>query len=236
MYNGTTWDLVSSAEFSLALGTLTADIGYDVFCYNNSGVATLEFLAWSSATARATALVMQDGILCKTGALTRRYLGSFYTTNTTTTTDSVEKRYLFNYYHRAKKSLYRVEANAGWAYTTATWRQARANASNQVDLFVGVVEAPIAITATAACQNSTGATGQSTGIGLNSTSAPTGVTASQSAPSTTYATSMTASNNIFPILGKNYFAWLEYSVATGTSNWVGTSGGVVSGITGSMEC
>ena len=236
LYNGTSWDLITTSEISLAIGTLTADIGYDVFCYNNAGTATLEFTAWTSATARATALVMQDGILCKTGALTRRYIGSFYTTTTTTTTDSVEKRYLFNYYNRARKSLYKSDSTATWNYTTATWRQARAAATNQVDLFIGVLDQPVEVTVIGACQNGTGATGQSTGLGLNSTSAPTGLTASQSANSTTYPTSMTAKNTVYPILGKNYLAWLEYSVATGTSAWYGTSGGTISGISGKIEC
>ena len=78
LYDGSGWVTYQSAEISLALGTLINLIPYDVFCYANNGVPTLEFLAWTNSTTRATALVYQNGILCKTGALTRRYLGSFY--------------------------------------------------------------------------------------------------------------------------------------------------------------
>jgi hypothetical protein len=105
LYDGTNWNLRQSAEFSIALGTLTSGKPYDVFCYDNSGTPTLELLAWTNDTTRATALTRQDGILCKSGALTRRYLGSFYTTSTTTTEDSFVKRYLFNYYNRVEKPL-----------------------------------------------------------------------------------------------------------------------------------
>lgn len=78
LYNGTSWDTLTSSEFSLSLGTLTNKKPYDVFCYANSGVPTLEFLVWTSDTARATALTLQDGVLVKSGALTRKYLGTFY--------------------------------------------------------------------------------------------------------------------------------------------------------------
>jgi hypothetical protein len=105
LYDGTNWNMRTSSEFSLALGVLTASRPYDVFCYDNAGVPTLEFLAWTNDTTRATALVMQDGVLSKTGALTRRYLGTFYTTATTTTEDSAAKRLLINYYHQLDRPL-----------------------------------------------------------------------------------------------------------------------------------
>ncbi len=88
LYNGTNWVLYSSVEFSLALGTLSTGM-YDVFCYANSGIPTLEYLAWTNDTTRATALVLQDGILCKTGALTRRYLGTFYNAGNKTATVTI---------------------------------------------------------------------------------------------------------------------------------------------------
>ncbi len=78
LYNGASWNTFASAEMSLALGTLTNALPYDVFCYSNSGVPTLELTAWTNITTRATNLAYQDGILCKSGALTRRYIGSFY--------------------------------------------------------------------------------------------------------------------------------------------------------------
>lgn len=78
LFDGSHWSTYPSAEMSIALGTLVNAVGYDVFCYANSGVPTLELLAWTNSTTRATALVLQNGVYCKTGALTRRYLGSFY--------------------------------------------------------------------------------------------------------------------------------------------------------------
>lgn len=105
LYDGSGWNVRTSAEFSLALGTLTSGLPYDVFCYDNAGVPTLEFLAWTNTTTRATALAYQDGILSKTGALTRRYLGTFYTISTTQTADSkTVGRFLYNYYNRVLRN------------------------------------------------------------------------------------------------------------------------------------
>ncbi|MFA6213556.1 MAG: hypothetical protein WC714_29230 [Candidatus Obscuribacterales bacterium] len=86
LYNGTSWSMVTSSEVSLALGTLTSKRPYDVFAYNNSGVVTLEVLAWTSTSARATGLVTQDGILVKSGATTRRYLGTLHACGNQTAT------------------------------------------------------------------------------------------------------------------------------------------------------
>ena len=103
LYDGTNWNIRTSAEFSLALSGLTSGKPYDVFCYDNSGAPTLEFLVWTNDTTRATALAYQDGVLVKSGAATRRYMGTFYTTGTTTTEDSEANRYLINYYHPVNK-------------------------------------------------------------------------------------------------------------------------------------
>jgi hypothetical protein len=78
LFNGSNWVPYTSNEFSLALGTLTNKKLYDVFCYANSGVPTLEFLVWTNDTTRATALTLQNGVLVKSGDATRRYLGTFY--------------------------------------------------------------------------------------------------------------------------------------------------------------
>lgn len=76
LYDGTKWVLYTSSEMSISIIGLSGM--YDIFCYSNAGTPTLETLAWTNATTRATALVNQDGILCKNGALTRRFIGSVY--------------------------------------------------------------------------------------------------------------------------------------------------------------
>ena len=81
LYNGTSWSVYVSAEISLALTGLTSGKNYDVFAYWTGSAVALELsTAWTSDTARATALVRQDGIWAKSGTLTRRYVGTIRAT------------------------------------------------------------------------------------------------------------------------------------------------------------
>jgi hypothetical protein len=138
LYDGSTrWNVRQSAQFSLALGTLTSGKPYDVFCYDNAGVPTLEFLVWTNDTTRATGLVYQDGILVKSGATTRRYLGTFYTTSTTTTEDSLAKRYLWNYYNRViRQGLTTYSANR----STTSAAYVEVNSEIRAQFLLGVSE------------------------------------------------------------------------------------------------
>jgi hypothetical protein len=206
-----------------------------VFCYDNAGTPTLEFLVWTNDTTRATALAYQDGVLCKAGALTRRYMGTFYTTSTTETEDSVTKRYLWNYYHRVKRALLKVDATASWNYTTATWRQANGSAANKVEAVIGVSEDMVSFSVLGSCLNTTGGIIANIGIGLNTTS---GTSSSISSPAVTNVanqlTTLAATFEGYLAAGRNYLAWVEYSAATGTTTWYGTQGASYSGISGSV--
>ena len=72
------WKLskIPDAGVSITDSGLTFNTNYDVFAYLTGGALTLELVAWASDSARATALARQDGVLSKTGALGRRYLGT----------------------------------------------------------------------------------------------------------------------------------------------------------------
>jgi hypothetical protein len=171
LYDGTAWAIRVFSEVTLALGTLTNDLPYDVFIYDNAGTITLESLAWSSKTARATALTTQDGVLVKTGATTRRYLGTFHTTATTTTEDSFAKRLLWNYYNRVKRPMLVNEATDTWTYSTATYRQANGSTANQLAFVVGVNEVQAEAAVLTYASNSTGNVTVRIAVGLDSTSA-----------------------------------------------------------------
>ena len=226
LYDGTNWKVYAFTELSLALGTLTSDLPYDVFCYDSSGTPTLEFLAWTNATTRATALTMQNGVLSKTGVLTRRYLGTFYTTSTTATEDSFAKRFVWNYYNRVHRPMRVLEATDTWAYSTATIRQARATTTNQLDVVIGVAEGAIQIDVHAIGQNDTAGQNLMVGIGEDSTTATaTGaLTPFVAVPVANYYINMRASLRTIPAVGRHYYAWLERGSGTGTTTWSGDAG------------
>lgn len=241
LYDGaSTWTTYTSAEFSLALGTLTASLPYDVFCYNNSGTPTLEFLAWTNATTRATALAYQNGILVKSGATTRRYLGTFYTSSTTTTEFSEAKRYLWNYYNRVTVSMYRPDTTDSWTYSDGVnFRQANGSSSNQLDFVIGVQEDAVIAWVQGNVSNSTSTYRQCrSSIGFDSTT-----------PEAKASNAVEANNSIIfgaptPIyvktagVGRHYLTWLEQGGGANTQTWYGDNGAtnIQSNISGIFRC
>jgi hypothetical protein len=235
LYDGTNWNRRASAEFSLALGTLTSGRPYDVFCYDNAGVPTLEFTAWTNDTTRATALTRQDGVLVKTGDATRRYLGSFYTTATTTTEDSAANRYLYNYYHRADRFMSRQEPAASWTYASATIRQANGSTSNQLNFLQGVAEDSVeAKLQVSHVENVAAGNGPFMGIGLDSTTVNSAQMFETTATSTSsYRATQHASYAGIPAAGRHALTWIESSPAAATITFYGANAGIIaSGLLG----
>lgn len=176
LWNGSAWVVHTPTERSLALGTLTSGLNYDVFAYDNAGTVTLELLAWTSDTARAMALTTQDGVLVKSGAATRRYLGTIRTTATTTTEDSAAKRFVWNYYNRVARRLYTVpgynnnNALTSFTYTSTNWGAVNGGTGSQIGIVIGVSEDEIQARIQALVGNSTNAA--RIALGVDSTSNP----------------------------------------------------------------
>ena len=139
LYDGTRWGLYAFTERSLALSGLTSDKNYDVFLYNNSGTLTLELsAAWTNDTTRADALTTQDGIYVKSGATTRRYLGTIRTTGTTTTEDSDKNRFVWNAYNQKSRRLMFLETGS-WTTTSTTPRAVRGDTTASTRSWVRAV-------------------------------------------------------------------------------------------------
>lgn len=220
---------VTSAEFSIAVPATTSTM-YDIFVYNNAGVATLELLAWTNATTRATAVVRTtNGRLLKSGDNTRMLLGSFSTTGVSGQTEfSATKRYLSNVYNRVRVPLVRKESTASWAYTTATIRQANASTANQVEAVIALAEVNLWLSLRVYVTN---ASGTSLGVGIGEDSTTT-FSANQIGGAANTATHdiLTATLDMMPAVGRHFYSWNEYSTATGTSTWFGGSGNFVAGL------
>lgn len=221
LYNGTTWDLITFAEISIAVPATTSTM-YDVFVYNSGGTATLELLAWTNDTTRATALVLQNGVLCKTGALTRRYVGSMRTTTVSGQTEVSDKRvFVWNYYNRLTRFLKAQEATASWTYTTATWRAVNGGTTvgtSRVEIIIGWAE--VEVEAKAYGLSSNASTLAASGVGIDSTSANSALAQGQTAGGT--ISLQLALYSGYPAVGYHFVQWLEISAATGTTTWWST--------------
>jgi hypothetical protein len=125
LFDGTNWQEYSTggADVSASLGTLMSGKNYDVFVYDNNGSVAIDtFVAWMDDTTRATAIVRQNGVWVKSGAATRRYVGTFRTTSTTATEDSSAKRFLVNASNQVRRPSFSFDTTDSWTNNgNGTW-------------------------------------------------------------------------------------------------------------------
>ncbi len=236
LYTNSAWTLYTFTERSIALGTLTSGLPYDVFIYDNSGTLTLEMVAWTSGTARATAIVLQDGVYVKSGSTNKRYLGTFYTSGTTTTEDSAAKRYLWNYYNRVERQMSVSDTNST-ALSTASTSFVEVSTSDRLQYVIGVAETEVDITLFASVNNNTAGSTCACGIGLDSATVDSSTMGSNmSAPVNTTGVIPIVTRYIgYPAIGFHYNSWLA-KVGANTGTFYGTAGlSWKSGLTGRMD-
>lgn len=238
LWNGTAWQYYTFTEKTLALGTVTSALPYDVFGYVSAGALVLEKLAWTSATARATAITLQDGRYAKSGDKTRLYLGTFYTTSTTTTEDSGGgtssavggKRFLWNMYNRVSRPLAVIDTTDNWSYATDTIRQANAAAGNKVEFVLGLSQNEVFATVMGIANLVSNTTrGAKVGVGVDSTTAFSGIVQqafNDGAASLFFA--LSGQYRGFPAVGYHYLAWCEKGATAGTCAFHGDSSGASS--------
>jgi hypothetical protein len=241
-YDGSAnWTTLTFTETTIALGTITSGLPYDIFCFNNSGVMGCDSpVAWTNTTTRATGLVLQNGVYVKSGATTRRYIGTFYTTSTTTTEDSVAKRFLSNYYNRKCRPLKRTDSTAGWNYTMATYQQANAAAANQVEGVVGVAEQTLDLFVNHMAGGNAGSVTVNTAIGEDSTTTADtlfigGGSVTAGGGGYGGAGSLVGRLTKLPAVGYHKWVWLEKSQASGTTTWGSGSATAPVGLSGCLE-
>jgi hypothetical protein len=235
LYNGTKWFLHTLTQISTTPAGTTNQM-YDLFITSS---ATLEQVAWTNDTTRATALTTQNGVYVKSGDATRRYLGSYRTTGSSgQTEDSAAKRYLWNYYNRVVRKLKVVEGTDTWTYTIASWRQANNSTANQVDAVIGVVEDVVEIFVSATVGTNNAGVSMRVGIGVDSATVNSAdITISVNNDGGGRRQNPFALYRGYPSAGRHYYTWLEWSTAAGVTTWIGDDGDATiqqSGITGSI--
>lgn len=246
LWNGSAWQGYTSAEISVAIGTVTSGNCHDVFMFQNSGVPTLEYLAWTNATTRATTVTLQDGRYCKSTDKTRLYLGTFYSTSTTATADSAGgtttqvggQRFLWNYYNRVLRPVKVKDTTATWTYNTNTIRQANAAAGNKVEMVIGITEDVVYGSVVANVEQISGTTTSCVSApGLDSTTTFSSDIAGGIFNASASAVDHTM-NSLFAeqlAVGYHFVAWNERG-GNGTVTWVGNSQNRQSGLTLWVMC
>lgn len=222
LFDSVYWHLYQLLELTIAVPNVASQM-YDVFITGQTGTPTLELLAWTNDTNRATALASADGVWVKSGDVSKKFLGSFRTTAVAgQTEDSRAKRYVSNYYNRVRRNGRVVESTVSWNYTTATQRQANAAAANQLDFVICYPELLLTVELRAAVSSTAAATQVFVGIGEDVTNAfdATNLTGgSLYTPAANIACPITSHLEKYPTAGRHFYTWLEYSQAVGTTTW-----------------
>jgi len=230
VYADGAWSVLSFAETSLSLSGYTANKNYDIWGYNNNGTFALDSTVWTNDTTRATALTTQDGIYCKTGDTTRRYLGTVRINSTGGQIDwslggagsgGTNARFtIWNAVNRVKFNAVLSNSDDSWTQTGLGAYRIAANSSvpHRVDLVCGIASffrakyhnKPSAATANMIVS-----------IGLDSTTAKaTSAVAGQSNLTNTYVEG--AFSGVISE-GAHYLAPIEFTGAA-TATWVGDAG------------
>lgn len=233
LYDGTSWTLFTFTERTLALGTLSNNTNYDVFLYDNSGTLTLESLAWTDDTTRATALTTQDGVYVKSGATTRRYLGTFRTTATTTTEDSAAKRFLWNAYNRVTRGV-GIALPTNYTYATNTYRELNGSSSYRLQVVAGLATSLFSARWSALEGGGT----YRWGVAEDGTSAPNtgiGFVGGGNNPASTYNMASTEVRKIVAV-GYHYYTALEKSTSGTSDIYTGSLDGTTLGVVGEYQC
>jgi hypothetical protein len=242
LYDGTRWKLYTNAEVSLSLSLSAGNI-VDIFLYDNAGTLTLETAQWNSVTDRNTGtafdLALQDGVLVKSGTTTRRYMGTVYGSGANVTEDSAAKRFVWSYYHRARKTLIRTTTDDSWNYTSTTVRQANATSANRVEVVIGLMTDVVRVSIDVDVFASGVASNFMAGVGIDSTTVTSAQLFGGAAPANGFG-SAKARYVGFPGIGYHALNWLECSDASGGTNvWYGdNTGGLAksSGMEGDIWC
>lgn len=207
--------------------------------------------AWSSDTSRGTGagtteVEQINGIWVNKFAITNgpvarfgTLVGSVRSNGSAQLMDSAAFRWVSNIYNAVSRNMLAIEPANSWTYTTAAFRQANANAANQLDFLQSLAGGLLTARVRGAYANTNTTEFGIVGIDIdtlntssiinNRTAVPTiGLANQVVAPSADYSG--------YPGLGRHIAIWKEYSSAGGTGTFLGDGGGTViqTGISGEI--
>lgn len=249
LFDGTNWALwdigaglsQATTDNTKSPAAVVANSLYDMFVWNDSGtLRCTRGPPWTSDTTRSTGvgtteLVQQNGrnvnknaIANGPGALLGLYVGTVRSDASLHINDSLAKRHCWNAYGRVPRAMSVSDAATTWSYSTATVRQANANAANQLDYLSGLSEDRLSVRVVGMCVNST-STGRTVivGIGIDSTTALAAGSLAAGVAVVGNDTAMAASYVGYPGKGRHVATWLEMGNGTDTQTWFGTTGGAL---------
>ena len=245
LYTGAMWVLYTFTELSIAVPD-TSNANYDVFIYDSSGsgTLTLELTEWANGTDRAiapgqtSALTLLNGVLVKTGALKRRYIGTIRTGSTSgTLSDLSSTRHVWNMYNRLPHPLL-CRTTGNYTYSTAAWREAGGISTiglSRVSWVQGLVDYVSFTNYTLIYISGTNGY-PANGIGIDTTTTSSTLIRGIGATANNFPASSLAFYDNYINQGVHFAARLEFGVTGATVQWFNASGAAGAGMIGWINC
>jgi len=214
----------SSGAYTITLG----------FVNTSSGAPTMTSASIrANDNVRATSLTYQNGVLVKSGATTRRYLGTIRIGGTAgQTEDSDLRRFVWNANNRRKRRMYRAPTANLWTYASVpngdVWSALNSDAANRIQAILGYVEDPISMQS-AHSYDANGTTGNVYGLaGISINGILRNDAGASGTPGVQYLTQISNAVDIGPAyatlqdnqLGYNFYTHLQcpyHSASSGTA-------------------
>lgn len=221
---------------------------YDVFAVISSSTIALRFSnAWSSATARADALALLNGVNVNNAAINSGdsnsiaanqglYLGSISTTATAgQTEDSTTNRLIFNAYNSKPRSLKATDGTNSWTYSTAGFQERNASSTlgtSRVAVMIGLSEDLVIANVYALGTTATTGADCGPGVGIDSSTVDSSITRGMQFNAPAFGTG-NAKYAGYPGIGYHTIRGLETGQGSGTQTWYGDDGSarIQSGLT-----
>lgn len=229
LWDGSSWVAMNGTEASIVLtdnpSLYATNTVHDVFQYISSGAIAYETLAWTNATTRATDLAIYDGVYCKSGDKTRRYIGSFscgVSLNGRTDyifggSNTPAKILMYSAYRKYTVNTKICDLTDSWTYSTASYRAANGT-GNYHHIMLGL---PTVVTARYSIVQ-VGNSGE-VSIGVDSITTPHADVIDGYMYSAATLQTLTAYGNMLLSPGRHYIVPLEYA-NSGTATFWGDNG------------
>lgn len=239
LWNGHAWQPAVFAELSLSLAFCNPDEIYDVFGYFSdvaSGSVALELSsAWMSDTSRTDAVSGLNGVIVQDSDNTRRLLGTIrICSGGAYTEDSRSRRFIWNMYNRAPRSL-RIYQASNWTYSSTTTRQAAGDTDNQIEVVAGVAGEPVFLSLYSLSQIGTAGHYSRHGWGVNTLSSFTRYGFNYASAANGYGNSTVALSQPQQ-LGYSVYYWLEQGSSAAGTVTITNHAGAYSGAEGLWSC
>jgi len=233
----------TTSDTTKSPAAVAANKNYDIFVWDDSGtLRATRGPAWTNDTTRASALVRQNGVLLNQASITNGPAASRGTyVGTVRSNGSSQIEFLlggtgvggspisigvWNMYNRRWVAASCHDSTDSWDYTTFTWRSANGSDSMRASFVQGLAEDGVDAEYIVAVVSNIGSGHRSmaNGIGLDSTSTPSGSRGFVSTQSPRNITCVAKAASIVA-LGFHFLQALEISEAANTTTWYGDNGG-----------